>query len=158
MDIEAPPVAALALSLKWAGIWLCLASAVTYALFRIDGRRAMRGVGRLPEANLLWLSTFGGWPGALLALRRSRGLRFSGTFRGWLRGIVAAELLFLGMAALPQGSLVVVAEGILSVALGEVRATERDARPGQVVLDSTRRKTAIGNGKVSNIVTLSSRP
>lgn len=136
-----------------AGMWLCLASAVTYTLFRLDRYRALRGLSRLPETCLLWLSTLGGWPGAMLALRRSAGLRFSDTFRGWLRGIVAAELLFLGMAAMPQGSLVVVTEGIMSIALGEVSAHERGEHAGRIVLFSEMRQNSL-----TNIVTLSAKP
>lgn len=135
------------------GIWLCIASSVTYLLFRLDRRRALVGMSRLPEGNLLWLSTLGGWPGAVVALRRSAGVRFSQTFRGWLRAIIAAELLFLGMAALPQGSLVGLSEGIMSIAMGDVSARERDARPGRIVMDTERRA-----GSLSNIVTLSAKP
>ncbi|MFN3973518.1 MAG: DUF1294 domain-containing protein [Gemmobacter sp.] len=152
------PSAALNGSLPWVGVWLCLASAVTWALIRLDRRRAERGQYRLPEANLLWLAVFGGWPGALVALRQCRGLRFSDTFRGWLRGIVAAELLFLGLASVPQGGLVVVTEGALSMVVGEVTATERNALPRRIVLESSRQGSDLGQIGASRLVTLSARP
>lgn len=140
-------------SLYGLGLWLTLSSLVTYGLFRLDRRQAERGRPRLPEINLLWLATFGGWPGALVALRQYRGLRFSGTFRGWLRGIVAAELLFLGLVSLPQGSLVVAVEGVARLVVADVSVAEREARPGRLMTDTERRMRG-----VTNIVPLSARP
>lgn len=75
-----------------------------------------------------------------------------------MRAIIAAELLFLGMATLPHGALIPVAEGLASVVFGKVTAAERELRPGRVVLDSTRGGAGFGQVGVSNIVTLSTRP
>lgn len=135
------------------GAWLCLSSAATYAVFGLDRRRAAAGLRRVPEASLLWLSTFGGWPGALAALRRYKAVRFSDPFRGWLRGIVAAQVLFACLSLVPQGAAIAVAEGVVSLALGSVTAAERRAQPGRIMLDSVRKGTAI-----TNVVPLSSRP
>lgn len=147
------PLAAHPAALTATGAWLCLASAATYVIFSMDRRRAAAGLRRVPEGSLLWLSVFGGWPGALAGLRACRGLRFSDTFRGWLRAIVAAELLFLGLALVPQGAAIAVAEGVASLALGEVTAAERRAQPGRIVLDSARK-----GGSITNVVPLSGGP
>lgn len=147
----------LQMSAAGLGLWLIAASVATYLVFRADRRRAILGQVRVPEAPLLWLASFGGWPGALLALRRFRGLRFSPTFRGWLRGIVAAELLFLGLATLPQGALIGAAEKVAAVALGDVRAAERRAEPGRIRLDSDKRSPILGP-RPTNVVQLRAGP
>lgn len=147
----------LQMSAAGLGLWLLAASVATYLIFRADRRRAILGQVRVPEAPLLWLASFGGWPGALLALRRFRGLRFSPTFRGWLRGIVAAELLFLGLATVPQSAVIGVAEQVASVALGEVTAAERRAEPGRIRLDTDKRSPLVSS-KPTNVVPLRGSP
>ena len=37
---------------------------ITFAVYRIDKRRAKTGGRRISEATLHWLAFFGGWPGA----------------------------------------------------------------------------------------------
>lgn len=147
----------LQLSAAGIGLWLIAASVVTYALIRIDRRRAILGQVRLPEAPLLWLASFGGWPGALMALRRFRGLRFSPTFRGWLRGIIAAELMLLGLVSVPQGAIITAAEQVAALALGDVRAAERRAEPGRVRLDTDKRSPLL-SGRPTNVVPLRGGP
>ncbi|HMO06416.1 MAG TPA: DUF1294 domain-containing protein [Paracoccaceae bacterium] len=151
------PLSPLHLSAAGLGLWLIAASVVTYALFRSDRRRAILGQVRVPEAPLLWLASFGGWPGALLALRRFRGLRFSASFRGWLRGIIAAELLFLGMATIPQGVMLGAAEQVAALALGNVTAAERRSDAGRVRLDSDKRSPMLSSGP-TNVVPLRATP
>lgn len=139
-------------SLPALGGWLILASVVVYGIMALDRNRARMRAGRVPEASLLWLAGLGGWFGVLLALWRYPATPFSHQFRGWLRGIVAAELIFLGLAGMPPQTMTVLVEGAMTVALGEVRA-ERAPKPGRLMLDSRRKQATIGN-----IVTLSAGP
>lgn len=67
-------------------------SAVTFAAYWIDKRRARRGHRRLSEATLHAMELFWGWPGAWLAQRalrhKSSKLRYQIVF--WLIGITHA--------------------------------------------------------------------
>jgi uncharacterized membrane protein YsdA (DUF1294 family) len=130
------------------GVWLVVVSLVSFMMMAVDRRRAQTGGPRLPELNLLCLAAMGGWPGAVLGLRRFRPLRFSEGFRGWLRVVAAAQILLAGMAALPPQGLIGAAEFVAGVAMGQVRADERNTRPGRIVLNS--------KAGISNIVTISS--
>jgi uncharacterized membrane protein YsdA (DUF1294 family) len=56
----------------WIAGYTVLVSAVTYAVYRMDKRRAEEGLWRVPEANLHLLELLGGWPGAFIAQRRLR--------------------------------------------------------------------------------------
>jgi uncharacterized membrane protein YsdA (DUF1294 family) len=134
-----------------AGGWLVFASAATWALFRIDRRRAAGGQ-RLSESVLLWLSALGGWPGAKLALSRGPQPRFSLTFRGWLNAIIVAEFILVGMLALPRSSVYFVAEQALAVVLGETQVVERERKVGRIVLESERDKA------LTRVMMLSSVP
>lgn len=139
-------------SLPALGGWLILSSVIVYVVMALDRNRARMRAGRVPETSLLWLACLGGWLGALVALWRYPATPFSHHFRGWLRGIVAAELIFLGLAGLPPQTMTTVVEGVMTVALGEVRA-ERSPKPGRLMLDSSRKQATI-----ENIMTLSAGP
>ncbi|WP_415910776.1 DUF1294 domain-containing protein [Oleiharenicola sp. Vm1] len=55
---------------RWGWTWLAWPGAlsmVSFALYAFDKRRAERGGGRIPEAQLLAFDALGGWPGAVLA-------------------------------------------------------------------------------------------
>lgn len=56
----------------WALGWYALASAITFAAYRLDKRAAARGRWRTREKTLHVLALAGGWPGALLAQRLLR--------------------------------------------------------------------------------------
>ncbi len=150
MSISFPQPGTLAYLGFSAGLWLLIASLVSFCLISIDRRRAQEGLVRLPELNLLCLAAMGGWPGAALGLRRFRTLRFSPMFKGWLRVIAAAQILLAGMASLPPQSMISAAELVASLAMGDVRASERSSRPGRVVLNSS--------AGINEIVTISSNP
>jgi uncharacterized membrane protein YsdA (DUF1294 family) len=47
-------------------------SAVAFAMYWSDKRRARRGHRRIPEATLHTIELFGGWPGAWIAQRAFR--------------------------------------------------------------------------------------
>ena len=47
-------------------------SIVSFVLYGLDKRRAVRGSRRVPEFTLQLLAFLGGWPGALLAQRQFR--------------------------------------------------------------------------------------
>lgn len=49
-----------------------VASLLSYVLYALDKRRAVRGGRRVPEATLHLLALLGGWPGALAASSRLR--------------------------------------------------------------------------------------
>ena len=67
MMIDSLPLPALILA--GALIWLLLISLITFSAFRADKRYAIQGARRIPEARLLRLAMFGGWPAAKLAQR-----------------------------------------------------------------------------------------
>lgn len=80
---------------------LCLAgyvlviSLVAYAAFAVDKGRAERGEWRVPEATLLVLALFGGFPGAKLAQRRFRHKTRKQPFAGVLNLIGLGQAAFL---------------------------------------------------------------
>ncbi len=154
MDGIAPYELPLVRSALGLGAWLCLASAVTWWLIGIDRRRRAAGLRSIPELALLWLSCLGGSPGALWALRGGRQALYPSTFRGWVRGVAAAQVILLALASLPQSAMLSLAETVAGVAMGNVSAAERRALPGKIVLDSQRG----GGGGITNVVPLSSRP
>ena len=49
-----------------------LMSALAFALYGVDKRRAARGVWRISEATLHTIELLGGWPGSLLGQRMFR--------------------------------------------------------------------------------------
>jgi uncharacterized membrane protein YsdA (DUF1294 family) len=60
---------------RWGWSWLAAPFAwwaVTFTLYAFDKRRAVRGGGRVAEAQLLALDALGGWPGGLLAQQTLR--------------------------------------------------------------------------------------
>jgi uncharacterized membrane protein YsdA (DUF1294 family) len=68
-----------------------LMSAVAFALYSIDNRRARRGQWRISEGTLHLIELLGGWPGAWIAQRvlRHKSSKFSYRIVFWL--IVAAH-------------------------------------------------------------------
>lgn len=71
------------------GEWLLVPtvlSAVSFASYAFDKGRAVRGGGRLPEAQLLAIDALGGWPGGLVAqqLLRHKTAKPSYQFVFWL--------------------------------------------------------------------------
>lgn len=144
---DLPPVVLLALG------WLVLLNAAAYALAGIDRSRAASGRSRVSETVLLWLAALGAWPGLKLALRRSARVRYSFAFRGWINGAIAAQVILFGMAALPQGSFVVMTEKIAAILIDDARAAERRAGVDRIVLDSER-----AGPRLKNVVPLRADP
>ena len=66
-----------------------VASAVTFAVYAFDKRRAARGGRRVPERTLHLLEALGGWPGALAASAVFRHKTQKVGFRV-VRGLVVA--------------------------------------------------------------------
>ncbi len=62
----------LSIDLRWTVGYLLALSALTYAAYGLDKRRAKASAWRLSEALLHALEALGGWPGAFLAQRRLR--------------------------------------------------------------------------------------
>ncbi len=58
-----------------------VASVVTFALFGLDKRAAVRGRRRVPEASLHMLELFGGVPGSLLGQHLFRHKRAKGRYQ-----------------------------------------------------------------------------
>lgn len=55
--------------MAWLLGWLAAVSLVTFCVFRLDKRRAVRHERRVRESTLLWLCAVGGAAGGLLAMR-----------------------------------------------------------------------------------------
>lgn len=66
-------------------------SVLSFSFYAFDKRRATRGGGRLPEAQLLAIDALGGWPGGLAAqqLLRHKNAKLSYQLVFWL--IVASH-------------------------------------------------------------------
>ena len=67
-------------------------SALAFALYAADKRRATRGEWRISEAMLHAVELFGGWPGALVAPRALRHKSRKGSYRIVLWLIVAIHV------------------------------------------------------------------
>jgi uncharacterized membrane protein YsdA (DUF1294 family) len=136
-------------------LWLGSLNAATYALAGIDRDRWAQGRQRMSETALLWLSLIGGWPGLLYGLRASTRLkvRYDYTFRGWLRAAIMTQVLFAAFAIMPQGGLMTATETVASLVMPNAFASERDDRPGRLVMDRDR-----GAIPVTRVVPLSAEP
>lgn len=66
--------------------YYAVTSVVTFCVYAWDKHCAVRGKRRVPEATLHSLELFGGWPGALLAMRVLRHKSAKTSFRAvtWL--------------------------------------------------------------------------
>jgi hypothetical protein len=125
--------------------WFLVLNAAAFALVGIDRARASVRGQRLSEPVLLWIATIGGWPGLLTGLGRAPGPRYNYTFRGWLRGAIAAQALLGGLLVMPQGSVILATERLVAFVLQDARAAERRANVGRVVLDSDRDGSTLMN-------------
>jgi uncharacterized membrane protein YsdA (DUF1294 family) len=89
------PAVLLALLAVW--------NVVTWAVYRLDKRRARtgRGARRIPERVLLGLAAVGGSPGALIAVyaHRQRHKAQKLGFVLWLWGIVVVQIAAAGLVA-----------------------------------------------------------
>jgi uncharacterized membrane protein YsdA (DUF1294 family) len=72
--------------------WLVAINAWTMLRFSQDKQRAIAGARRIPEANLLWLATLGGSPGAFAARRLFSHKTRKEPFSTRLMVIAAAQL------------------------------------------------------------------
>ena len=71
-------------------------SLVTFGLFWIDKRRAIRESGnRIPEKTLFMAALLGGWPGALAGQKLFRHKTVKGSFRVVLTLIVGLHLAMI---------------------------------------------------------------
>lgn len=68
-------------------------SLVTFVLFGIDKRAAIRGQWRIPEATLHFCELLGGWPGALAAQRVFHHKSRKVSYRLVLWAIIVAHLV-----------------------------------------------------------------
>lgn len=55
--------------MPWILPFIAALSLITFGVYYLDKRAALRGARRTPETTLHVLSILGGWPGALLAQR-----------------------------------------------------------------------------------------
>lgn len=70
-----PGVAAWPLLERWGWAWITaplVLWVLSFTLYAFDKRRAVRGGGRVAEAQLLAVDVLGGWPGGLLAQQTLR--------------------------------------------------------------------------------------
>lgn len=85
--------------------YVVVLSIVTYVAFAIDKGRAERGEWRIPEATLLVLALFGGFPGAKLAQRRFRHKTRKQPFAGTLNLIGLGQVAFVVALVVPLDTL-----------------------------------------------------
>lgn len=66
--------------------WAVVASAVSFTLYALDKRSAVKGRQRIPESTLLTVDALLGYPGGFLAQRvlRHKGRKRSYQLRFWL--------------------------------------------------------------------------
>lgn len=124
MDFAVPLPGSTGYILLCLGAWVTGASSATYAVYRLDLRRAALGGTRVPQQTLLWLAGLGGWPGALAAELRSRIGRHTGAFRGFLNVIVILQTILLGMMLVPSGSLPTAFDNVTARVFGAVRTAD----------------------------------
>lgn len=55
--------------MQWVLLYIAALNLLTFAVYYVDKKAAIRGAQRTPEINLHVLSILGGWPGAFLAQR-----------------------------------------------------------------------------------------
>ncbi|MBG13960.1 MAG: DNA-binding protein [Alcanivorax sp.] len=79
----------------WFVGFYALMSALSFSLYGLDKRAAMRGGRRTPEARLHFIELLGGWPGALLAQRVFRHKTRKTSFQVMYYLAVAANLAAL---------------------------------------------------------------
>ena len=86
------------LALVTAGIY-ALMSGITFVVYALDKRAAVRDQRRTPERTLHTLELLGGWPGALLAQRVIRHKNRKGSYQLVFWAIVALHALGWALAA-----------------------------------------------------------
>jgi len=82
-----PAAALLSLSL-----WIVFINTLTFALFRLDKRRAIAGAWRIPEAHLLLAAVLGGSVGARIGQILLRHKTRKQPFRSLLNLVLALQL------------------------------------------------------------------
>jgi len=80
--------------------WLIAMNLLAMLLFMVDKRRSETGGWRIPERRLLAVIFWGGSPGALLARRRLRHKIRKQPFVSQMWGIIALQILALGLGVL----------------------------------------------------------
>lgn len=85
-------------------VWYAITSIVTYVVYAIDKRAAIKGRWRVPEAHLHLLALAGGWPGAWVAQRtlRHKSIKRSFRFVFWITVLLNAVIL-IGLMVLRAG-------------------------------------------------------
>ena len=75
-----------------------VASAIAFAVFGIDKRRAVKDQWRVSEKSMHWLALFGGWPGAVIGRELFRHKTQKMAFRLLLPffAVLHMVLIFLG--------------------------------------------------------------
>ncbi len=74
-------------------LWLVLINMIAFRAFAEDKQRAVYGLSRIPEANLLGLVSLGGGGGALAAMQLFRHKTCKQPFRTNLQLILAAQAI-----------------------------------------------------------------
>ncbi|NPD14212.1 DUF1294 domain-containing protein [Xinfangfangia sp. D13-10-4-6] len=92
----------LSLLIALAGVaWFIATSFIAWHQFRTDKWRALEGLRRIPERDLLFIAMIGDWPGARLAQRRFRHKTRKEPFRSqlntcaWPAGAILVTLVLL---------------------------------------------------------------
>ncbi|MCL7463550.1 DUF1294 domain-containing protein [Phaeovulum sp. NW3] len=84
--------------------YIVFASLFTFLVFAVDKRRAIRGDWRIPERTLLWLSFWGGSPGAKAAQALLRHKTRKQPFARRLNQVIAIQGVIGVLAFTPAGA------------------------------------------------------
>ena len=76
--------------------WYAVASVVTFCVYWVDKRKAELRAWRVPEKTLHTLALVGGWPGALLAVKKLRHKSSKPSFLVVLWAIAGLHVLLWG--------------------------------------------------------------
>lgn len=86
-------------------VWCIAVNALTYGLFALDKRQAVRKAWRVPERHLLVAVMLGGWVGALLAMRICRHKRKKTAFLlQFVLALVLHLLIIMGIFLVLSGA------------------------------------------------------
>ena len=78
-------------------------SVVTFWVYSVDKRAAVRGRRRVPERTLHRLALLGGWPGAAVAQQVLRHKTIKASFRTTFRWTVVVNVAVVALACSPLG-------------------------------------------------------